>query len=261
LYLLDKKSEANLYRWQLFATVIWCRMLELCGQICRDHDYDRFIVSLLAPEEKRSALWAIFAFHYEIARTKEIVSEPLLGQIRLQWWRDTLAQALRNQESLNMHEILEPLIFNIQKYKIPLRHIHEMIDAREKDLQPASLLSEAELSQYAEDINLPLLKIVRSILGEEVSDQDLAVLARAYGLTGLIRAHVAHTAHGKMVNDSAVIFEMAQKELKSLGRLPAVMNGFKNLTKIYQSHLAKNKKTPPRFVLWRLILSTKRVKA
>src|SRR6516162_2265615 len=61
--------------------------------IVRRHDRDRFQTALFAPAAKREALLALYAFNYEIARVRESVTEPALGQIRLEWWRETIAAA------------------------------------------------------------------------------------------------------------------------------------------------------------------------
>src|SRR5215510_12653272 len=61
--------------------------------LVRRHDRDRFQTALFAPAGRREALFALYAFNYEVARVRETVSEPMLGQIRLQWWRDSIVAA------------------------------------------------------------------------------------------------------------------------------------------------------------------------
>ena len=61
-----------------------------CGALLRRHDADRYLTALFAPGERREALFALYAFNLEIARMREAVSEPMMGLIRLQWWRDAL---------------------------------------------------------------------------------------------------------------------------------------------------------------------------
>jgi len=56
-------------------------------------DHDRFQTGLFAPARKRNTLFALYAFNYEIARVRETVTEPMLGQIRLQWWREVVETA------------------------------------------------------------------------------------------------------------------------------------------------------------------------
>ncbi|MEJ2028057.1 MAG: squalene/phytoene synthase family protein, partial [Limibacillus sp.] len=61
-----------------------------CAAEVRRFDHDRYLSLLLAAEPLRRSLLAIYAFNLEIARTAESVSEPMIGQIRLQWWRDSI---------------------------------------------------------------------------------------------------------------------------------------------------------------------------
>ena len=61
--------------------------------IVRRHDRDRFQTALFAPAARREALFALYAFNYEIARVRESVTQPMLGHIRLEWWRENIAAA------------------------------------------------------------------------------------------------------------------------------------------------------------------------
>lgn len=68
-------------------------MQDLDAQILaplRDTDRDRYLACLLAPREKRHSLACLYAFYAEIARIRDVIREPLPGEIRLQWWRDLL---------------------------------------------------------------------------------------------------------------------------------------------------------------------------
>jgi phytoene synthase len=61
--------------------------LSAVAELVRRHDRDRYMTALFAPAARREALFALYAFNYEIARVREAVTQPTLGQIRLQWWR------------------------------------------------------------------------------------------------------------------------------------------------------------------------------
>src|SRR5262245_24804275 len=61
-----------------------------CEQLVREADKDRFLSALFAPAERRDALFALYAFHVEIARIPRMAHEPFAAAIRLQWWRDAL---------------------------------------------------------------------------------------------------------------------------------------------------------------------------
>ena len=64
------------------------------------HHRDRYLATLFAPEPMQPHLFALYAFDAEIARVPQLVSEPQIGEIRLQWWRDTIA-ALYHGEAVD----------------------------------------------------------------------------------------------------------------------------------------------------------------
>ena len=73
--------------------------LSLCAQgEVRKNDHDQFLCSLFVPEDHRRAFWALSLFQIETLRIRDAVSEPHLGLIRLQWWRDVL-QNLYDQKT------------------------------------------------------------------------------------------------------------------------------------------------------------------
>jgi len=53
-------------------------------------DRDRYLSVLYAPEAARPALLALHALDLELAQVVTSTSEPMLGEIRLAWWRDAL---------------------------------------------------------------------------------------------------------------------------------------------------------------------------
>src|SRR3981189_1426502 len=64
---------------------------DFCAQLVRGHDFARYASSLFVPAAQRRALLAIYAFNVEISRVREQVSQPLPGEMRLQWWTGMLA--------------------------------------------------------------------------------------------------------------------------------------------------------------------------
>ena len=76
------------------------------------HDRDRYRTALFAPPDRREALFALYAFNYEIARVRESVTTPMLGQIRLQWWREVVEAAYAGMPR-RTHEVAVPLAATI----------------------------------------------------------------------------------------------------------------------------------------------------
>src|SRR3546814_19486271 len=92
-------------------------LLSPCGALVERHDPDRYLASLFAPEAQREDLFALYAFNYEVAKTAAVVSEPMIGQIRLQWWRESLAGIYAGRA--RQHEVVQPLARAVPARALP----------------------------------------------------------------------------------------------------------------------------------------------
>jgi NADH dehydrogenase [ubiquinone] 1 alpha subcomplex assembly factor 6 len=159
------------------------------ARLLRGHDRDRYLLSVFAPAPRRAAIQAIYAFNYEIARIRDTVSEPVLGQIRLQWWRDGVDEAF-GDGSVRRHEVLTPLADAIRHHGLSRDHFGRLIAARERDLAPDPPENLAALEAYAEESSAPLQLLALEALGGSGAEANRAArdAAIAYALTGLLRA-------------------------------------------------------------------------
>lgn len=179
------------------ATGGWPRLSPL-GALVRRHDPARYQTALFAPADRREALFALYAFNWEIARVRESVSEPMLGQIRLQWWREALAAAYAG-ELPRRHEVAVPLAAVIADHGLSRVHFDRLIDARERDLavwQPDDL---AALEAFAEDTSATLVYLALQVLGacDAASMAAGREIGIAYALIGLLRMVPSHAAAGR----------------------------------------------------------------
>lgn len=164
--------------------------LSYTAETVRKHDPDRFLLSLFAPPDKRAALLALYAFNYEIAKTREVVTETQLGLIRLQWWRDALA-GVYAQDKILEHQTLQPLAEAIKSYDLPREAFDNLIYAREFDLEDRLPSTLDGMVKYAEYTSAPLLDLSLRVMGETGEAEKIAA---AYALTGLLRAVPVHLA-------------------------------------------------------------------
>ena len=118
------------------------------GALARAADYDRYLSALFAPAARREALFALIAFNHEIARIPEAVSEPMLGRIRLQWWRETL-EAIHDGKPARRHEVALPLADAIHAWGLDRGAFERLLDGREADLEPDAPPDLAGLERYA----------------------------------------------------------------------------------------------------------------
>ena len=174
--------------------------LSYCAEETRRHDNDRFLTCLFAPAARREALFAVLAFNMEIARTRELVRESLMGQIRLQWWRDAIDGLYRGATVPAGHGVLGPLADAITTHHLSRGHFDTLIDAREADLDSEPPATLADLTAYAEATAAPLVGLGLEILGARTA--ACAEAGRQVGigwaLTGLLRAVPFHLQHRRV---------------------------------------------------------------
>lgn len=166
-----------------------------CLETVRRDDRDRYLLCVLAPIRYRPALWAIHAFNVAIARIPETVSEPILGQIRLQWWRDAIA-AIYVDGTPPAHPIIDALRDVISRHRLSLQSFERILDARERDLEDWRPATIQDLERYAQDTAGEILALSMAVLGE--ADEQALTIGRtagtAFALVGMLRS-LAFQAH------------------------------------------------------------------
>lgn len=165
--------------------------LSYCGELVRRHDPDRFLLSMFAPPESREALWALFAFNHEIAKTREVVSETQLGLIRLQWWREAI-QKIYEQDEVLEHEVLRALAEAIKAHELPRAHFDALVYAREFDLEDVLPGNVEGFLNYADFTTTPLCKLAVQVTGDDPEMEPVQPVAVNYALAGLLRAVPSH---------------------------------------------------------------------
>ncbi|QQG37177.1 MAG: squalene/phytoene synthase family protein [Micavibrio aeruginosavorus] len=159
--------------------------LSYTGSLVRQNDPERFFLSLLQPAALRPALWALLALHQEIAKTREVVSEPTLGYMRLQWWRESI-QSLFEGTAVSHHDILGPLAAAIQTYHLPQALFEQMLTGREYDLGNNIPATMEELNGYIGGVVTPLTEMILKVTGER--PDGAAMISNAYGISGVMRS-------------------------------------------------------------------------
>ena len=97
-------------------------------------DRDRFLAALFAPEPARRGLLALLAFDHELARTRSVTREPMLGRIRLEWWREAAAEAAGSGKP-RAQPIVEALSEIARRHGLSAEGLTALIDAREEEIE------------------------------------------------------------------------------------------------------------------------------
>lgn len=159
--------------------------------LLRQHDPDRFRFTLFAPQQQREAVFTLFAFNHEVAKTRESVSEQMIGSIRLQWWRESIEGIYAGNP--REHEVVLPLAEVVASHDLPRGPFASLIDARERDLDDRPMADLAEAERYARATTTPLVALLAAVLdpSASVDRAALADIAAGHALIGKLRA----TAH------------------------------------------------------------------
>lgn len=82
--------------------------LNACAALVQRGDADRFLAVMAAPVAARAVLFPIYAMNLEVARAPWVTAEPMIAEMRLQWWRDALAEIAAGGPA-RRHEVITPL--------------------------------------------------------------------------------------------------------------------------------------------------------
>jgi 15-cis-phytoene synthase len=147
---------------------------------------DRYVAALLAPRAVRDDLIVLAAFSAEIEKIPLQVSEPHLGEIRIQWWRDALLSS--QPQTKTGHPIADAFADTIQRHDLPQSHISDHLDAAVHGLYADAPADDQQLALELDMKEGVLFALAAHILGGKPVDPATAVIhdaAQAYGLTRL----------------------------------------------------------------------------
>jgi phytoene synthase len=157
--------------------------------LVRSADRDRFLAALFAPEPARSGLLALLAFDHELARTRTVTREPMLARIRLEWWREAVAEAAGTAKP-RAQPIVESLSETVRRHGLTPARLVALIDAREEEiegpldvLRAGHALADLQLAVLAID-TVPTRQAARAVaaawlMGEGPEREALLAEARA----------------------------------------------------------------------------------
>ncbi|WP_336294148.1 phytoene/squalene synthase family protein [Bartonella sp. CB169] len=162
--------------------------LPYCLNILRATDRDRYISVLFAPKKKRRALAALYAFNVEVSRIRESVHDPLIGEIRLRWWYNSIA----NDEMQNGQNspILSDLLRAMTLFNLPKTSFLRYCDAHISTLYQNPISSLHDLEFYCGETAGIILQLSCKILDHNGAQNFTNACEHggiAQGLSGVLR--------------------------------------------------------------------------
>lgn len=158
--------------------------LTACAALVQRGDPDRFLAAMAAPVAARRVLFPIYAMNVEVARAPWVTQEPMIAEMRLQWWRDALAEIAAGGP-VRRHEVVTPLA----KVLSPdlAAQADEMISVRRWDIYRDPFEDAAHLERYIDQSAGTLTWLAAATLGR-ADESVVRDFAFASGLAGWFRA-------------------------------------------------------------------------
>jgi len=149
-----------------------------CAELVRNHDFTRYVSALFVPAPERRALLALYAFNVEICRVQAQVSQPLPGEMRLQWWRDLLAGS--EHGGVEGNPVAAELLLAVRSHRLPVERLSRLIEEHQFDLYNDPMPTMAALEGYINDTSSALFTLAAAVMGPPSS--EIEHLARHAGL-------------------------------------------------------------------------------
>ena len=151
--------------------------------LVRRVDPDRWLASrFIADPKARADVIALYAFNYELARVAGGVSNALMGEIRLTWWREAMEEIAAGRPARK-----HPTVEAVAAAGYPLSALAEMAEARMADLEAAPFETEAQVMAYVDATAGAVMMLAAWRLDPKADLHVVQDAARAYGLAGLWR--------------------------------------------------------------------------
>lgn len=179
----------------------------VCADAVRTHDFPRYATTLFVAPERRRPLLALYAFAIEVARVRDHVSQPLPGEIRLQWWSDALAGRAEGEAGGN--PIASELFEAVAACGLPVERLEALIEAHRFDLYDEPMPSILTLENYCGATAGTLYELAAGILGHR--SETIAHLAHhagvAHGIATVLARLPVHAARRQLYLPEDVLNE------------------------------------------------------
>jgi 15-cis-phytoene synthase len=141
-----------------------------CADLVRSHDFLRYASTLFVPAAERRALLALYAFNAEISRIRDQVSQPLPGEVRMQWWTDLLAGA--GHGGVEGNPVASELLLAMRTHGLPPEPLSRLIDEHQFDLYNDPMPTLAALEGYAHETSSALFALAARVLAPPSAEAE-----------------------------------------------------------------------------------------
>ncbi|GAW19196.1 hypothetical protein ANO14919_086800 [Xylariales sp. No.14919] len=190
------KPSAQLSRRTLVTDVDVDKARQYCIAQLRQSDYDSFLIRSFIPASRRDAYDAFRALNLELVRLPELVSNPTIGQLRMQFWRDAINNTFAGRPPkepimILLHRVLCRLAETLpESNPSSIRFwLLRMINTREKHMDNRPFPSLSTLEDYAENTYSTLMYSMLAALSVQSMHIDhlASHIGKACGIAAVCR--------------------------------------------------------------------------
>lgn len=190
--------------------------LTACAQLVETGDPERFAAVMAAPVAARPKLFPLYAFNIEVSRAPWVTSEPMIAEMRLQWWRDALEE-IRERGVVRRHEVVTPLAHILRGDDT--ERLDDLILARRWDIEREPFKDMEAFRGHIRDTSGGLLVVAGQVLDPEAPRAVLEQAGFALGIANWLRAVPELEAAGRIPlveGTPEAVRDLAEEGLESL---------------------------------------------
>ncbi|MBR0705309.1 phytoene/squalene synthase family protein [Bradyrhizobium liaoningense] len=210
-----------------------------CADLVRSHDFPRYVATLFAPAAERRALLALYAFNVEIVRVRDQVSQPLPGEIRLQWWTDMLSGHVHGSAEGN--PVAGELLRAIRDFELPVEPLSLLADEHQFDLYNDPMPTMAALEGYLAATSSALFGLAARVMGppSEAAEHLARHAGLAQGIVQIIANLPRDAAHRQLFLPQQVLAShgCSMEDVFAGKEMPGLRAVLDQLTGEAQQHL------------------------
>ncbi|WP_372605332.1 squalene/phytoene synthase family protein [Actibacterium sp.] len=169
--------------------------VQACADLVQRGDPDRFLAVMAAAPAARAVLFPIYAFNLEVARAPWVASEPMIAEMRLQWWRDALDEIAQGGV-VRRHEVVTPLAEVLDGAGAAV--LDDLIAARRWECYRDPFQDQADFDRYIDATAGHLMWVAARALGAGGGEAAIRDYAYASGVANWLRAVPALEARGRI---------------------------------------------------------------
>ncbi len=192
-----------------------------CAALVQRGDPDRFLATMAAPPARRGPLFTLYALNLEIARAPWVTAEPMIAEMRLQWWRDVV-DGIAEGKPPRAHEVAGPLAEVIAAHDLPALLIDAMITARRWDIDKEPFADPGALDRHLDQTSGNLMWLAALTCGAPPTlESSVRDVGYGLGVANWLRAVPALAAQGRIPlldGTDAGVAALAQVGLERLAR-------------------------------------------